>query len=78
MNDIPPGTDLSKVGIIPHPLGLPPNLLNPPNHSSWPLQVGSTLSVISGVFVAIRLGTNLKYTRKIAIDDCELPFTYFV
>ena len=71
MDNIPPGTDLTKIGIIPHPLGLPPNLLDPPNHSSWPLKVGVTLSVISGMFVAIRFITNLKYARRVEIDDCK-------
>lgn len=71
MDQIPPGTDLSKIGLAPHPEGLPPNLIDAPSREHYPLAFGLPLIVISSAFVAVRLGTNLKFSGKLFPDDCQ-------
>lgn len=68
---LPPGTDLTKVGLQPNPNGQPPNLIDPPSRANLVLGIGLALSITSALFVSLRLGTNFKFSKKLGLDDCE-------
>lgn len=66
--------DLSNVPRAVSPDGSPPNFVSSPSLEQPVLAVGAVLIVISGVLILLRLGTNCKYTGRLAIDDCKDPF----
>lgn len=70
MSAIPPGADLSKIPLALNPTGEPPNFVDPPSQGATAFAVGLTLATISLFFVMLRLATNLRVVRKLALDDC--------
>ena len=71
--EIPPGTDLSKVPLLPNPDGSPPNFVNPPSLKVATYSVSVILMVATIGLVLLRLRTNLKLHKKFGVDDCESP-----
>ncbi|KAH6641949.1 hypothetical protein C7974DRAFT_301211 [Boeremia exigua] len=69
MDAIPPGTDLSRVPLMPNPNGDPPNFVNPPSLYSAGLGVGVTLMIMSGIMLVFRLAMNIKLSKKLCLDD---------
>lgn len=74
MDSLPPGIDPSTIPIAPNPNGDPPNFVDPPSLAPAVLGVGMALIIISGIFVMLRLITNLKNTGRLALDDCMYIF----
>lgn len=71
MDQVPPGTDLTTVPLVPNPNGKPPNFVNPPSQADTALGVGLPLVIISTLVVFVRLITNFRSARKLGLDDCE-------
>lgn len=69
-DEIPPGTDLTFIGLKPNPNGQPPNLIDPPSHATLILGSGIALIAVSSIAVSVRFATNLRFTKKLGIDDC--------
>lgn len=67
---LPPGTDLSIIPLAPNPNGDPPNFVDPPSQEKISLGVGISLMILALFALALRLVSNLRYTRKLALDDC--------
>lgn len=70
MGDVPPGTDLSLIPLAPNPNGDPPNFDGGPTLQPTILATGIVFIAISLIVVVVRLGTGLKNTRKLHLDDC--------
>ena len=64
--------DPSKIPLAPNPSGAPPNFENPPSLHDTKTGISIALIIIGAVFLAFRLGTNLKLHRKLCLDDCKL------
>ncbi|KAI0593297.1 hypothetical protein F4775DRAFT_578496 [Biscogniauxia sp. FL1348] len=69
MADVPPGTDLSQIPLAPNPNGDPPNFDGGATLQLEILATGIVFITISLIFVIVRLGTSLKSTRKLHLDD---------
>ncbi|KAI0112999.1 hypothetical protein F4814DRAFT_420266 [Daldinia grandis] len=69
MGDIPADVDLSQIPLAPNPNGDPPNFDGGPNLEPTILVTGIVFIAISSIFVLVRLGTDLKNTRKLHLDD---------
>jgi hypothetical protein len=63
--------DLTKVPLAANPSGAPPNFENPPTLIDGALGTGIALIIVGGICLAFRLGTNLKLSKKLRLDDCE-------
>lgn len=61
--------DPTKIPLAVNPSGAPPNFVNPPDLYNGQLWTGIVFMVLAGVFVAFRLGTNMKLSRKLGLDD---------
>lgn len=61
--------DISKIPLATNPSGAPPNFIDTPSLKTTMLSVGLTLITLSITFIILRLVTNVKHTRKLAIDD---------
>ena len=68
----PSNADLSKIPIMPNPSGAPSNFTGGPSLHDEILEVGVVLIVFSGLFLILRLVTNVKVARKVGCDDGEL------
>jgi hypothetical protein len=71
--NLPPGTDLSKIPMMPNPSGAPPDLEHAPTLFPTILGVAITLFILTGNFVAFRVYFNFVAARQLGLDDC----TYF-
>jgi hypothetical protein len=67
--NIPPGTDLSKIPLAANPNGNPPNFADPPSQEVIAKAVGLPLAIIAFLFVLLRLISNFKMARKLSLDD---------
>ncbi|KAI0114414.1 hypothetical protein GGR51DRAFT_504273 [Nemania sp. FL0031] len=67
--ELPPGTDLSQIPVVPNPDGSPPNFVDPPTLNGATIAVSTILLAASTTLVPLRLRTNLKLHGKFAIDD---------
>lgn len=74
MDSLPSGIDPSTIPIASNPNGDPPNFIDSPSLAPAVLGVGIALIIISGIFVMLRLITNLNNTGKLALDDCMYTF----
>lgn len=63
--------DLSQIPLGVNPNGDPPDFVHGESLKSVILGTGITLIALSSAFVAIRLGTSLKSSRKLLLDDCR-------
>ncbi|KAF2177796.1 hypothetical protein K469DRAFT_696348 [Zopfia rhizophila CBS 207.26] len=77
-DQIPPGTDLTSIGLKPNPNGQPPNLVDPPSQAPLILGSGIALIAISSTAVGMRLATNFRFTKKLGIDDYLCLFAEIV
>jgi hypothetical protein len=68
---LPPNMDLSKIPIAANPSGEPPNFEGGPSMYHGMLDSGIALIVVGGLFLIVRLATNLKVARKVGLDDRE-------
>ena len=59
------------VGAIPPPPGITPNFINPPSLQHVVLIANIILSVVSALFVALRLYTTGFIIRTVGVDDCR-------
>jgi hypothetical protein len=66
------GIDLSKTALVKNPDGSPPNFENPPNLAAVTYGLCITMIVVSAGFVALRVWTNFRMTRRLPVDDCKL------
>jgi hypothetical protein len=66
------GIDLSKTALVKNPDGSPPNFENPPNLAAVTYGLCITMIVVSAGFVALRVWTNFRTTRRLPVDDCKL------
>jgi len=74
---MPPGTNLSKIPLIPHPDGHPSNLINminPTLKTTTVFAVGIAMIIISTLCLTVRLITNLHYIKRLKIDDSTVHF----
>ncbi|KAJ2995732.1 hypothetical protein NUW58_g1189 [Xylaria curta] len=67
--EIPLGTDLSQIPLLPNPDGSPPNFIDPPSLEGVTVAVSTILLVVSTILVPLRLRTNYKIYGKFAYDD---------
>ncbi|KAI1475140.1 hypothetical protein F4774DRAFT_398150 [Daldinia eschscholtzii] len=67
--DVPPGTDLTKVPLLPNPDGSPPNFDNPVSLTLATYSVTIILVVISSVLVLLRVHAHMKAYKKLGLDD---------
>ncbi|PSN67345.1 hypothetical protein BS50DRAFT_634725 [Corynespora cassiicola Philippines] len=68
--------DPSKIPLAPNPSGAPPNFENPPSLHDTKTGISIALIIIGAVFLAFRLGTNLKLHRKLCLDDSLCIFAF--
>ncbi|KAL9118742.1 MAG: hypothetical protein Q9187_004710 [Circinaria calcarea] len=66
---IPPGVDLSKIPLERNP-AVKSNFVDPPTLAPAVTGVGIIMTIITVVFVLMRLNANLRSARKIGWDDC--------
>ncbi len=75
LHSVMPSFDLSlrveNVGVIPPPPGVTPNFINPPSLQHIILITNIILSLVSAVFVILRLYTTGFIIRSVGIDDCK-------
>ncbi|KAL8696317.1 MAG: hypothetical protein Q9201_007722 [Fulgogasparrea decipioides] len=69
MESIPPGANLSSIPLALNPNGGPPNFFDSPSLLPAVTGVGLTMIMTSGIFVIVRLFTNIKHTSKMGLDD---------
>ncbi|KAI1754032.1 hypothetical protein F4782DRAFT_494801 [Xylaria castorea] len=67
--EIPPGTDLSQIPLLPNPDGSPPNFIDPPSLEGVTIAVSTILLAASTILVPLRLRTNHKIYGRFAFDD---------
>lgn len=58
------------VGVAPAPPGVTPNFANPPSIRHIPVIVNTVFTIISLVFVTLRLYTVCSITRNVRTEDC--------
>ncbi|KAI1653885.1 hypothetical protein F4813DRAFT_242352 [Daldinia decipiens] len=68
--EIPPGTDLTKVPLLPNPDGSPPNFDNPVSLKATTFSVTIILVATSSVLVLLRVKAHSKIYKGLALDDC--------
>ncbi|KAH3958459.1 hypothetical protein HBH98_076490 [Parastagonospora nodorum] len=68
--------DLTKIPLGVNPSGAPPNFETPPTLVHSALGTGVALVIIGGIFLAFRLGTNLKLSKKLRLDDYLAVFAF--
>jgi hypothetical protein len=68
--------DLTKIPLGVNPSGEPPNFETPPTLVHSALGTGVALVIIGGIFLAFRLGTNLKLSKKLRLDDCKCSMRF--
>lgn len=68
--------DLTKIPLGVNPSGAPPNFENPPTLIHSALGTGVALVIVGGIFLAFRLGTNLKLCKKLRLDDCKCSMRF--
>ena len=66
--------DPSNTPLATNPSGASPNFDNPPSLAGAVFAVGLTLSIISSVFVVIRLVTNYRALGRLGLADCASKF----
>ncbi|KAF2488554.1 hypothetical protein BU16DRAFT_473457 [Lophium mytilinum] len=76
MDQIPPGTDLSKVPLGVNPSGAPPNFVNPPTLVHSVQAIGVVLAIISLFLVCVRLGVYRTISRGILLDDASIIIAF--
>jgi hypothetical protein len=69
--ELPPNVDPSKTRLLPDPDGSEPDLIHPPSLRGATWSVLTILLVLMYTIAILRLGTNLKLYKKLALDDCE-------
>jgi hypothetical protein len=67
----PTQPDLTKIALVPNPSGAPPNFDDPPTLIDSASGTGVALIVVGGVFLALRILTNMKLSNRFGWDDCE-------
>ncbi|KAF2034875.1 hypothetical protein EK21DRAFT_55295 [Setomelanomma holmii] len=72
-----PTSDLTKIPLAVNPSGAPPNFENPPTLSDSAYGTSISLILVGGICLAFRLGTNLKLSKSLRLDDylCIFAFT---
>lgn len=68
---LPPGVDPSTIPLMLNPSGALPDFKNGPSLLDAELETGVALVVIAGIFLILRIATNLKVTRKLCLDDSK-------
>lgn len=68
---------MAEVGVFPHPNGVVPNFVNPPDQRELQIAVHSISLTLMTIFVALRFYTRHFITRRLASDDCK-SFLEFV
>ena len=63
--------DPTKIPLAVNPSGAPPNFVDPPILISGAYATGVTMTVVGGICVLFRLGTNLKLSNGLQLDDCK-------
>ncbi|KAL8862409.1 MAG: hypothetical protein Q9178_001418 [Gyalolechia marmorata] len=78
MDQIPPGTDLSKTPAGQPPPGVQSNFIDPPSLAMETIVVTTVMIVLASIFVLIRLGSIVFSGRKMAWDDytCFLGYVF--
>lgn len=74
MDQIPPGTDLTKTPAGDAPMGVESNLIDPPSLAMPTIVVTTVMIILASIFVTIRLSSIFFSGRRTAWDDCE---TYY-
>jgi hypothetical protein len=69
--------DLSTIPLATNPSGAPPNFTNPPSMAGTVFAVGLALSLISTVFVSLRLYTNWTNAKRLVLADCTFVRTIY-
>lgn len=85
LNNLPPGTDLSKTPLSPPPPGQQSNFMDPPSQAWRPrLAIYMTLPPTI-IFVVVRVHARLSLKHGLQIDDCKSrhplgsrTFTFFL
>ncbi|KAF2203935.1 hypothetical protein GQ43DRAFT_497085, partial [Delitschia confertaspora ATCC 74209] len=67
--------DLSVIPLAPNPSGAPPNFVNLESLAPTTYGVMITMIILSFVFVTMRIYTDVKRYRKLALDDSGRIFT---
>lgn len=75
MDQIPPGTDLTKTPAGQPPPGVEPNLIDPPSLATPTIVVTTVMIVLASIFVVIRLSSIISSGRRTAWDDCEVSLS---
>ena len=70
MTTLPPAVDLAKIPVGPPPPGVTSNFIDPPSAAAAATGVVVTTIVLETLFLSVRLYSNIRTFRKIAIDDC--------
>ncbi|KAH9871932.1 hypothetical protein J1614_006190 [Plenodomus biglobosus] len=71
-----PPLDLTKIPLVPNPSGAPPNFDDPPTLIDSAFGTGVALIVVGGIFLSLRMGTNIKLSRNLGLDDFLCTFAY--
>ncbi|KAI4232756.1 MAG: hypothetical protein LQ349_004798 [Xanthoria aureola] len=76
MDQIPPGTDLTKTPAGPAPMGVESNLIDPPSLATPTFVVTAVMILLASIFVVIRLSSIVFSGRRTAWDDytCFIGF----
>lgn len=69
---LPPGIDLSQVATVQPPPGVKQNFINPKSNAGSAIAVTVVFTVITFIFVCMRLYTKFFVSRSKGWDDCKL------
>lgn len=70
MSQLPSGVDLSKIPLLPPPVGQTSNFIDPPSLAAVAEGVGGSLIAIETILLVLRTCSNIKTFGKVRFEDC--------